>query len=538
MKRINIFILLLIIVSTVFFGTSCMTSKGSLFSDVVSTDTEDTEEEDEEEEEPGLTIRTSPLWCDVYIGDSFAGLSPVTKLLPTGNYRITVEKEGYYTATEWVNYTEDDSVEIYIDLEPITGFLQINTEHTKIKISTGWDKLYSDINELQIGRHLIEAELFGYEPWQKYIEITENRTTILSINLTPASFRFSSLFVNRKAFNPSNPAGLGESRISFDVSTYGTGELEIFSIDEESVLTHNFPSFTENDQGFSWNGKDGYGNKLPDGKYRIVLTGKDLDGNNSALKETYVTIDSSLIIRIRNTFSGVSGTLFCPSPDILPTGSFQLTLKGLGHIDEESGDYRFPVILGTRAVPVKDLEISVQTGVIIQKPENESYIFSVSAKKAILPGRDYKPVELSGTLKGTYLYDMYTDTQTNFSGLSGGVTASVSTGPIALILAPEITVSPYKVSYTSTPDPGFYIWGYGRAALLLDVGSTMIAVSAAVRTDTFDEGFTIDYPFSAGVELHWLIPGTGMFITGIVSGEFNSVDNYYINAGGGVGIIN
>ena len=535
MKRINSFILVFSIVSVVFFGTGCMTSNGSLFSDVVSSDTEDIKEE---EEDPGLTIRTSPLWCDVYISDSYAGISPVTELLPPGNYRITVEKEGYYTATEWVNYTEGDSVEIYIDLDPITGFLNINTEYPKIKISTGWDKLDNGINELQIGRHLIEAELFGYEPWETYVEISENRTTALSIDLTPASFRFSSLFVSRKAFNPSNPAGLGESRISFDVTTYGTGELEIFSTSGESILIHNFPSFTKKDQGFSWNGNDSYGKRLPDGEYRIVVTGRDPDGNNPEHKETTITIDSSLIIRIRNTFSGVSGTLFCPTPDILPKDSFQLALAGPGHIDAVSGDYRFPVILGTRFVPVKDLEISGQAGVIIQKPASESYIFSVSAKKAILPGRDYKPVELSGTLKGTYLYDMYTDTQTNFTGLSGGVTASVSAGPVALVIAPEITVSPVKVSYSSTPDPGFYIWGYGRAALLLDMGATMIGVSAALRTTTFDEGISIDYPFSAGIELHWLIPGTGMFITGIVSGEFSNPDNYYINAGGGIGIIN
>lgn len=534
MKRINSFILIFIVASAVFFGTSCMTSNGSLFSDVVSSDTE----EEEQEDDPGLTIRTSPLWCEVYISDGYAGLSPVTELLSSGNYRITVKKEGYYTATEWVSYAEGDSVELKIDLEPIIGFLKINTEHPKIKISTGWDKLDSGMNELQIGRHLIEAELFGYESLETYIEITENTVTALTINLTPASFRFSSLFVGRKAFNPSNPAGLGESRISFDVSTYGTGELEIFSMNGESVLTHNFPSFTKNDQSFTWNGRDSYGKKLPDGKYRIVVTGRDPEGNNPEHKETEITIDSSLIIRIRNTFSGVSGTLFCPTPDILPTGSFQLALEGLGHIDAVSGDYRFPVILGTRSVPVKDLEISAQAGVIIQQPADESYIFSVSAKKAILPGRDYKPFELSGTLKGTYLYDMYTDTQTNFTGLSTGLTASVSAGPFSLVLTPELTVSPFRVTYPSEKNTGFYIWGYGRSAILLDLGSTMIGVSAALRTTTFDEGFSIDYPFSAGVELHWLIPGTGMFITGIVSGEFNTPDDFYINAGGGVGIIN
>jgi hypothetical protein len=550
MERINSIILLLIIVSTVFFGTACMTSQGSLFEDVVSTnssnssddseDISDNKEDgsEEEEEEPGLTIRTFPFWCDVYIGDYYAGISPVTELLSSGNYKITVEKEGYYSVTEWVTYTEDERMVIDIDLEPIMGFLYINAEYQNIKISTAWEKLYTDLNELRIGTYLIKAELFGFEPWEQNVSIYEDQTTNLTIEMEPAEFRISDLVVNRKAFNPDNPSGLGESRISFDVTTYGTGELEIFSMNGESVLKHNFSSFTKSEQGYSWNGKDSYGKKLPDGSYRLVVSGRDLNGNNSELKETEAVIDSSLIIRIRNVFSGVSGTLFCPTPDILPTDSFQLTLDGLGHIEEKTGNYRFPIILGARGVPVKDLEISIQTGVFIQKPAAESYIFSISAKKAILPARNFKPVELSWTMKGTFLYDMYTDTQTNFTGLSGGVTASVSAGPLAFILAPEITVSPFKVSYTDTPDPGFYIWGYGRAALLLDLGPIMAGVSAAVRTTTFTEGFSIDYPLSAGAEIHLLIPGTGIFITGIVSGEFRSMSDFYINAGGGVGIIN
>lgn len=532
MKRIKSLIPVLIIAIAAFYGTSCMTAKGSLFSDVVSTNKENT---DETEKKTGLTIRTSPAWCEVYIGDGFAGISPVTEQLSSGNYRITVQKEGYHTTTEWVNYTESDSIVLDINLEPITGFLQINTKHTDIIISTGGKNLSDGVNELQKGRHLIEAELFGYVPWQKYVEITENTTTALSINLISESFRFSSLFVSRKTFNPANPAGLGETKISFEVTTYGTGELKIFKATGENILTHSFSSFAENDQVFSWTGKDDYGKKLQDGNYRIVITGRDLDENNPDLKETEITIDSSLIIRIRSTFSGIGGTLFCPTPDILPTGSFQLDLKGLGHINSKTENDRFPVILGVRGVPVRDLEISVQAGVIIQK--SEAYIFSASVKKAVLPARNFKPFELAGTLKGTFLYNMYSDSQTNFTGLSGGITASVSAGPFSLVLSPELTVSPFRVSYPSEKNSGFYIWGYGRSALLIDLGPTMIAVSGAMRTVPFTEDFAIDYPYSTGVELHWLIPGTGIFISGIVSGEFNSSD-YYINAGGGVGIIN
>jgi len=516
MKIINKTIALLFVLSFAFLLPSCMTSKGHLFNDVVSTESNSTDSESNStetnynnKEEPGLTIRTLPYLSDVYIEDDYSGISPVTELLPTGSYRITVEKEGFYPSTEWVNYTENDSVTLDIDLEPITGFLQIETDNLEIDISTSDDTLYPGQNELQIGNYIVTAEQFGYDTLEKKVTILENKTTNLNIKLNPAAFKISSLFVDRKIFNPENSAGLGESRLSFKVTNFGSGELEIFSQEGNSILKHSFQSFNQKDQDFTWNGKDSRGNILSDGTYKIVLRGKDLNGDNSSIEETSVTIDSSLHIRVRSIFNGVSGTLFSPSPDILPPGSFQLTLNGLGHIDSASGNYRFPIILGIRTVPVKDMEISGQAGTIIQKPLVESYIFSVSAKKAILPSRNYKPFELSGTLKGTYLYNTFRDTQTNFTGLSAGLSASVSAG-----------------------------WAYGRTAVLLDLGSAMIGISAAFRTTNFDRGFSIDYPFSTGIELNYLIPGTGIFITGIVSGEFSSPDSYYINAGGGMGIIN
>ncbi len=530
-------IVLSFVFSSIFLLSGCMTSKGTLFQDVVSTDS-DTTENDYGKEKPGLTIRTSPYWSDVYINDNYSGISSVTKLLPSGSYRITVKKEGYYPTTEWVNYIENDSVTLDIDLEPITGILEIETDNSGINLSTNGDTLNLGQNELQIGNYIITAEQFGFETLEKKVTILEDRTTNLDISLKPAIFKISSFFVDRKIFNPENTASLGESRLSFKVTNFGSGDLEIFSPEGESILKHNFQSFSKKDQYFSWNGKNRHGENLSDGTYKIVIKGKDLNGENSAKKETLVTIDRSLHIRVRSIFNGVSGTLFSPSPDILPPGSFQLSLNGLGHIDSTSENYRFPIILGIRTVPVKDMEISGQAGGIIQEPLAESYIFSVSVKKAILPSRNYKPFELTGTLKGTYLYNTFRDTQTNFTGLSGGLSSSVSVGTMAFILAPEITISPYEISYSDTSNRGFYMWAYGRTAVLLDLGSAMIGISAAFRTTSFDEGFTIEYPFSTGVELNYLIPGTGMFVTGIVSGEFNSPDNYYINAGGGIGIIN
>ncbi len=535
MKTLNFIIPLLFVIILVLSGTSCMTSKGSLFEDTAESDSMTaSNEEEEEEEDPGLTIRTNPSRADVYINDSYAGISPLTENLNSGNYRITVEIDGYYTTTEWVNYTEGDSVSLNINLEPVTGFLNISVSPENAEISTGWDNLYVGMNELQIGNHLITAELFSYDSWQQNVTIYDNKTSSISIKMIPSVFNISGLFLSRKAFNPANPAGLGESKMSFEVSTYGTGELLIFTDRGKQILRNTFPYFDDWNQSFVWNGKDDYGKLMPDGIYRVEISGKDMNGNNLSKKETYITIDSSLVIRMRTTLNGTSGTMFCPAPDTLPRESFQMAVSTFGHISEDT--YRFPFAASARIIPTDKLEIVGQAGIVIMPETSESYFLSGSVKSIIF---DTKIGDMSWYLKGSYQNNHYTDRYTNFTGLSAGLSMSVSLSPVTLIVTPELILSPFRISYDGTDyDPGFYTWGYGRAAVLMDIGPAMLGISTAVRITPYNLDINSDNPLSAGVELNWLIPGTGIFITGIISGEFSSMENYYINAGGGIGFIN
>jgi len=534
----NILISVLITISITIFSTSCVTSEGTLLEDVVSADTEISSEEDnqnsDKEEITGLTITTTPSNADVYIDDTYAGISPVSELLSSGNYRIKVEIEGYYSTTEWVNYSAEENVSLNINLQPIVGFLDISVEPEKANISSGWDNLYAGLNEIQIGNHLVAAELFGYEKWEQQVNIYKDKTTMLEITMQPSVFNISNLFLSRQAFNPANPEGLGESKISFDVSTYGSGELTIFSNNGNSILTNIFPHFDNWNQSYVWNGKDNFGNLMPDGTYKVVISGKDMKGNNISREETFITIDSSLIIRIRTTLNGTSGTLYCPTPDTLPEESFQITVSTFGNINENT--YRFPFAASVRIIPKNKLEITGQAGVIILPETSESYFFSGSVKNVIF---NTKVTDISWYLKGAYQNNHKTDSQTNFTGLSAGLPMSVSISPITLIITPEIILSPFRISYDETDyDPGFYPWGYGRAALIFDIGPAMLGISAAARITPYSIGITDNNPLSAGVELNYIIPGTGIFISGIVSGEFSSTKDYYINAGGGIGLIN
>ncbi|MDA3941418.1 MAG: PEGA domain-containing protein [Spirochaetia bacterium] len=536
MKIIKVLLTIIFITILAFAGTSCMTSKGSLFDDVASSDSEISTDEEilEEDETTGLTIKTNPSYADIFINNTYAGVSPVTELLNNGNYRIKVELEGYYSTSEWVNYSEGDNVTLNINLEPIIGYLNISVSPVEAAISTGWDDLYQGTNELQIGGHLIEAELFGYKKWEGQVTIFKDRTTPLQIQMEPSEFNISNLFLSRQAFNPSNPAGLGETKINFDVSTYGTGNLKIFSETGELILTNTFPSFENWNQSFVWNGKDNYGTLMPDGIYRVEVSGRDMRGDNLSKKETFVTIDSSLVIRIRTTLNGTSGAMFCPSPDTLPKGSFQLAVNTFGHVEGEN--YRFPFTAIARIIPYKNMEITGQAGIILLPETSESYYLSGSAKSVIL---NTKNGDISWYVKGSYQNNHETDNQTNFTGLSFGLPMSLSLLPVTLVVSPEFILSPFRVTYDGSDyDPGFYIWGYGRAAVIFDIGSAMLGLSTAMRITPYKFSISNNNPISAGIELNWLIPGTGIFITGIVSGEYGSSNYYYINAGGGIGLIN
>lgn len=533
MKTFRYLVPVFFIIISIIFDTGCVTSKGDLFENTAASDTR-TSLNKEEEKNPGLTIETNPSRADVYIDDSYIGISPLTIDLNSGNYRITVKIDGYYTTTEWINYTEGDNVSININLEPITGFLNISVSPNEAKLSTGGRILYESINTLPIGNHLIKAELFGYESWQQNVEIYEDKTSSVSIKMSPADFKIASLFLSRKAFNPENPGSLGKSKITFKVNTFGTGKLAIFSKEGKSILRNTFPYFDDWNQSFVWDGKDDNGNPMPNGIYRVVISGRDMDNINLSQKETYITIDRSLVIRIRTTLNGTSGLLYCPTPDTLPRGSFQIAASTFGHISENT--YRFPFTVSARFIPINKLEIVGQAGIVIMPETSESFYFSGSAKSVIF---DTKVGDMSWYIKGSYQNNHYTDRYTNFTGLSAGLPISISIKPITLIITPELILSPFRISYDESDyNTRFYTWGYGRAALLLDLGSAMLGISTAVRITPYNLEIGSNNPLSAGIELNWLIPGTGIFVTGIISGEFSSMENYYINAGGGIGLIN
>ncbi|RKX88760.1 MAG: hypothetical protein DRP59_11875 [Spirochaetes bacterium] len=542
MRDFKLSIIFIIVLSAVFFG--CATSSGTLFKDTVqsksTSKTDNSRDEsssytEPEDPEEGLTITSDPSGAEVYVDRSYQGKTPLTLTLESGRYRVTLKKEGYYSKSRWVEYTEGALVNINFPLKQITGYLYLTAYPPETEVEAASFDLSQGVNELPIGKYTINADLFGYDHFSTDVTIHEKSTTNLIIHMQPSRFSFSPLNLTRKVFNPDNPAGLGTSRITFTVTTYGKGMLSIMSDDGTTIRKHQFEPFSTWEQGFTWNGKDSRGRTVPDGSYRITLSGVDSRGVEKDTETAVIRVDHSLIIKDRNSFSGASGTMFTPTPDTLPMGSFQVDIGSTGHV--ENSGYRFPTSVALRVVPYGKLEADVTGGIIIQSPADNGYFAGIALKKELIPAGS-SPFSLSLIAKGSYLFGTNTDSMTNFTGISVSLPAAVTFGPVTLSAAPDILLSPFRISYESDAYPaGFYLYGYGRGAVIVDFGSAWLALSGALRT-TYREGkLNIDYPAYAGGELHWILPGTGVIVSGFISGEMDLDAGYFINAGGSLGLI-
>ena len=74
---------------------------------------------------------------------------------------------------------------------------------------------------------------------------------------------------------------------------------------------------------------------------------------------------------------------------------------------------------------------------------------------------------------------------------------------------------------------------------MLDLGYLTSGLSFVLRSSplTQPQFNLIEYPIQAGFELNWLIPDTHLFLSFGITAEGNSLNDYYILSGGGLGLI-
>ncbi len=531
----------------------CGLTKGSTFKNVVetdggiATDEETSEERDAPSEIAGLRIDSDPRGAEIYINNRYRGETPlvVTDLVP-GSYKLELRKEGYYEHTTRIQYTGSDQSYLFA-LERIMGQLEVSVRPSGVQITLDETELDERINRVPVGSYLLTARAFGFEQHEEVVIIRENETTRVTLVLTRAAFRIDEPELTRRTFNPDNPGVLGTTTFKFKVSTYSNGTIRVFHSNGIELVRTRLPRFTSWDQAFIWDGRSDNGEIQGDGDYTIQLEATSEDDQKSPIHESsliheeIVTIDHSMTISYRSVWSGTAGLLYTPSADVLPSQSFQIASLIMGHSESIEGNvvFRAPLDLAFRAGLGLQMEIDIQTSIILENAEAVPLLASGAFKYRFAQLGDVLELDSSVTAKISYQANTGTDTFSNFTGLSVGIPTQVSLGPVSFIAAPELILSPYIVTYDSSYDDEFAteLWFYLRSGLLLDLGFLMFGLSVSVRTTPFSEGFAIDVPFQTGFEVHWMIPGTQLFLSLAVAAEIESTADWYVMAGGGIGFL-
>jgi hypothetical protein len=415
------------------------------------------------------------------------------------------------------------------------------------------------VSELPVGRYTLRVRSFGYEEHRETVVIRERVLTELSVTLADAPFRVSDLRVSRERFNPDNPGALGKVTIGFEVSSFGTATVVILDEEGREIHRASLPRFTTWNQEITWGGRLAGGQAVPDGVYTVELRAVGEQGEPPVERSAQLRVDSSLILAFRSVFSGGAGLLYAPTPELLPGGSFQLSTLVMAHWEQAADGtlVRVPVALAGRwgfagrgagdysTAPFQRWELDVQAGSIVGyagPAGEESFVFPFFASAALRTAllAPASAIGVRSALQAKLAYQgVSTDTLANSTGFSLGLPSALELGSMALLLEPEIILSPWRVSYDpdASREAGFFPWLYARAGVLVDLGVLTAGLSASLRTTPFTEGFALDLPFQAAVELHWLVPRSSLFLSFAFAGEFSPPEGYYLQGGAGLGLV-
>ncbi len=496
-----------------------------------------------------LDIRTTPQGAQVYVNREYVGRGPVRlDNLESGTYRIRVTQSGYYTARYTIRLDEPRTAVIEVELRRVTGYLSLSSNPPDTRFLVDGEPTDSRLVELPVGTYLLQARRFGYIDVERRIQITENATTSVHVELSEAPFEVRRLRLSRTRFNPTNPGVLGTVQASFEATNVGTALLEILDEQDNVVWTHRFRQFEQRDNSVRWSGRDADGKIAPDGEYRARLVGFDADGEPANEEQARLQIDSTHTLRYRTAWSGTPGLMYAPNTEVLPARSFQFSSAALGHRRwlNDRTRARIPIHASLRVGLPHNFEIGAQATAFAHDEFERNYAGGgLYLRRQLGQWREQRlaaALTLSGTAQ-TYPEDSSyraPDTATNLAGVKLSAPLELRLDSVRVAATPELAFSPARPEYDppNDADADLAAWAYLRAGAYLDLGAFQTGASVTLRSRPFGDGrLRLDLPIAAGAEMHMMIPGTVLVLSGYGGGEFEAADDYYVFAGLGLGLL-
>jgi hypothetical protein len=313
-------------------------------------------------------IETIPSGADISVNGVRVGRTPLELLgYAPGPYAFSLSLLGYDVEEFNVNALAGSRYAYRIPLRKRTGtlILSVMPESAEVLI----DDVIGERGKVAMdeGVHLVSARLFGYVEERRTVEIRKGEESSVEIELRPAPFKVDGFRASRSAFDPSSPLPFGETFIRFIASAPGSAVVRIISPAGEIIMERAFPGIKTWEQGFAWDGRDGLGNALPDGLYRVEVEAEGASGAAQDL-EIGVRIDSSIRHEPRLLSAMASGSLLCPDAAVAPVGSLEVRVDALfpASADWSGG---FPFWTGLRAGIVKNLEGAMTARILAGDPD-------------------------------------------------------------------------------------------------------------------------------------------------------------------------
>lgn len=250
-----------------------------------------------------VTIECNVSDAEVFFNGVYAGRTDlVLKDLDPGYYLVEVRKRGYVAESCMIRVRRGYDLHYYIKLEKIYGTIVlknvpngsvVTVDNSQSVTSVVASAFFHDYRVKTLpGRQTVYVRCFGYETYERTVDVRPFDESTLYVELYPAAFELSDLSANKKAFNPDYAGHLGSCTFSFSVTADSSAYVYITNEAGEEVWNKSYSSFSTWEQSFEWNGKDFNGLALEDGEYCVQI---EAGGYADYI---YVTLDRSIVYPI------------------------------------------------------------------------------------------------------------------------------------------------------------------------------------------------------------------------------------------------
>lgn len=497
-----------------------------------------------EDTEPTLVISSDPLGADVYLNGSYLGTTPIETDLPQrGVHSVRIYHEGYRESSLRLDVGAREPHEVFATLDPVYGEVWVTVSPPEARVESvspgvGEFEPVPDSRgvyrgRLLIGERRIRISRFGYADAYASLTVTEGGEHPLSVELRPVPFAVASVDLSRRSVNPHLPGLL--ATVSATVRITGPGVAVVSLLDAiGSELYASAPIDVKGERNrFSIAAAHLSG--LADGSYVVRVGAVSAAGNERSIRDVPITISRAGALRHSSPHAAFHGTILAPWGRHVSLGYGSFSFAAMAHRGV-AGGLRAPISLALVHAPSRRVQLRGYGTVEVTDSARQN---SVRAGGSLSLALVDSPVfALRGVLRGAVQPVGYLptgprpDTFGAFPGGSLTIAAEVNLGPLVVLFAPEVSVSPGAPAYADDSPAEFAVWGYGRAGVgVRFAGLGYLGVSLLLRTDSFQSGLRLGSPFSLAGELALPLGGVVFSADAVIEAE--SVDSFYVMAGAG-----